>query len=115
VKFGDPVSVTFWHSQTGGNADALQEMVNKFNQSNGKNITLKSEYQGSYTQIFQKIMAAIQAGSPPDVAVAYESMVAEYMKANAVVDLGDYALKGAQAFSKESLDDIFPQYVESQK
>src|SRR5438093_8821946 len=108
VKFGDPVSVTFWHSQTGANADALQEMVNKFNQSNGKNITLKSEYQGSYTQIFQKVMAAIQAASPPDVAVAYESMVAEYMTANAVGDLGDYALKGPQAFSKESLDDIFP-------
>src|SRR3954454_4480875 len=108
VKFGDPVSITFWHTQTGSNADALQELVNKFNQTNGKNITLKSEFQGNYTQVFQKIMAAIQAGSPPDVAVAYESMVDAYMRANAVVNLDDYALKGPQAFSKESLDDIFP-------
>ena len=115
VKFGDPVTATFWHTQTGGNADALQELVNKFNQTNGKSITLKSEYQGSYTQVYQKIMAAIQAGSTPDTAVAYESMVADYMKANAVVDLADYALKGPQAFSKDSLADIFPQYIESQK
>jgi sn-glycerol 3-phosphate transport system substrate-binding protein len=115
VKFGDPVTVTFWHTQTGVNADALQELVTKFNQTNGKNITLKSEYQGNYTQVFQKIMAAIQAGSPPDVAVAYESMVAEYMKANAVVDIGEYALKGPQAYTRESLNDIFPQYLESNK
>jgi ABC-type glycerol-3-phosphate transport system substrate-binding protein len=90
-------------------------MVAKFNGANGKNITLKSEFQGNYTQVYQKIMAGIQAGSPPDVAVAYESMVAEYMKANAVVDLTDYALKGPQAYTKESLDDIFPQYIESNK
>ncbi len=115
VKFGEPVSITFWHTQTGSNADALGELVSKFNATNGKNITLKSEYQGNYTQVFQKIMAAIQAGSPPDVAVAYESMVAEYMKANAVVDLDDYALKGPLALSKDDLNDIFPQYIESNK
>jgi ABC-type glycerol-3-phosphate transport system substrate-binding protein len=115
ATFGEPVSATFWHTQTGANEKALTDLVNKFNATNGKNITLKSEYQGSYTQVFQKIMASIQAGSPPDVAVAYESMVAEYMRANAVVDLDDYALKGPQALSKESLDDIFPQYIEANK
>ena len=87
VTFGEPVTITFWHTQTGANEKALSEQVAKFNGANGKNITLKSEYQGSYTQVYQKIMAGIQAGSPPDVAVAYESMVAEYMKANAVVDM----------------------------
>jgi ABC-type glycerol-3-phosphate transport system substrate-binding protein len=115
VKFGEPVTVTFWHSQTSGNATALDELVTKFNQTNGKNITIKSEYQGSYTQIFQKAMAAIQAGQTPDTLVAYESMVAEYMKANYVVDLDDYALKGPQALSKEDLADIFPQYLEANK
>ena len=115
VTFGEPVTVTFWHTQTGANDKALADQVTKFNGANGKNITVKSEYQGNYTQVYQKIMAGIQAGSPPDVAVAYESMVAEYMKANAVVDLSDYALKGPLAYTKESLDDIFPQYIDSNK
>lgn len=115
VKWGEPVTATFWHTQTGVNEKALTEMVTKFNSVNGKNITLKSEYQGNYTQVFQKIMASIQAGSPPDTAVAYESMVAEYMKAKAVVDLDDYALKGVSAYSKASLDDIFPQYINSNR
>lgn len=115
VKFGEPVTAVFWHTQTAVNETALNEQVSKFNATNGKNITLKSEYQGSYTQVYQKIMASIQAGSPPDVAVAYESMVAEYMKANAVVDLDDYALKGPLAYSKESLADIFPAYIDSNR
>jgi ABC-type glycerol-3-phosphate transport system substrate-binding protein len=115
VKFGDPVTVTFWHTQTSGNAEALTQMVDKFNQTNGKNITLKSEFQGNYTQVFQKAMAAIQAGTTPDTLVAYESMVAEYMKADKVVDLDDYALKGPQALTKEDLADIFPQYIEANK
>ncbi len=113
VKFGDPVNVTFWHTQSGVNADALQFMVDKFNTSNGKNITLKSEFQGGYTEVFQKAIASIQAGSPPDIAVGYESMVVEYMRANAVVNLDDYALRGPQAFSKESLADIFPSYIKN--
>src|SRR5688500_12262782 len=87
VKFGEPVTAVFWHTQTGVNETALTGLVTKFNATNGKNLTLKSEYQGDYTQVYQKVMASIQAGSPPDTAVAYESMVAEYMKANAVVDL----------------------------
>lgn len=115
VKFDQPTTITFWHTQTGPNEEALKAMAAKFNSSNGKNITVTPELQGNYTQVYQKIMSSIQAGSPPDVAVAYESMVAEYMKANAVVDLEDYAIKGPQAFSKESLDDIFPAYISSNR
>ena len=85
VKFGDPVSITFWHTQTGANEKALAEAVTKFNLHNGKNITLRSEFQGNAQQVFQKTMVALQAGSPPDTAVAFESMVHEYARAGAVV------------------------------
>lgn len=115
VKFGDPVRVVFWHTQTGTNEKALAEMFGRFTSSNGKNIELKGEYQGNYTQLFQKVMAGIQAGSPPDLAIAYEGMIAEYMKAGAVVDLGPYAESGAQALSKESLADIIPQYLNASR
>ena len=87
VQLGDPVTAVFWHPQTGPNETALNDLVSKFNTTNGKNITLKSEFQGDYTPLFQKIMASIQAGQPPDVAVAYESMVIEYMRAKAAVEL----------------------------
>ncbi len=111
VKFGDPVSITFWHTQTGVNQKALAELVGKFSTANGKNITLRGEYQGSYQQVFQKTMVAIQAGSPPDAALAFESMVQEYARAGAVVDLDEYLAKGPSPLDKESLGDLFPAYL----
>jgi ABC-type glycerol-3-phosphate transport system substrate-binding protein len=110
-----PVEITFWHTQTGGNQTALDAIVEAFNKSNPQKITVKSENQGNYTQVYQKIMAAIQAGQTPDVAVGYESMAVEYMKAKAIVALDDYALKGASALSADDLKDIFPIYIESNK
>jgi len=109
----EEVAITFWHTQTGGNAKALTEMVNDFNATVGKEkkVTVKEEYQGNYTQLYQKILAAIQAGSPPDVAVAYESQIADYMKANAVIPLDTYV----KALPKASLDDIFTGYIETNK
>ena len=112
VKFGDPVSITFWHTQTGANEKALAEAVTKFNLHNGKNITLRSEFQGNAQQVFQKTMVALQAGSPPDAAVAFESMVHEFARAGAVVDLEDYLTAGASPLTRESRADLFPAYLD---
>src|SRR4030081_468786 len=73
---GAPVGLTLWHTQTGANAAALQAMVDRFNSSNGKGITVTLQYQGSYTQLYQKNLSAIQAGALPDLAVAYERFLA---------------------------------------
>ena len=59
---GEPVSVTFWHTQTGANERALSDAVSRFNLQNGKNILLRSEYQGNAQQVFQKTIVALQAG-----------------------------------------------------
>ena len=116
VSFDKPSEITFWHTQTGANLAALDAIVAEFNKSNGKKITVKAEtIPGSYTGVYQKAMAAIQAGQTPDVAVGYESMAVEYMKAKAIVALDDYALKGGQALSADDLKDIFPIYIESNK
>ena len=43
VKFDQPVGVTFWHTQQGANAKALQDMVDTFNQTNNKRITVRAQ------------------------------------------------------------------------
>jgi multiple sugar transport system substrate-binding protein len=113
VKFGEPVSVTFWHTQTGATAAALADLAGRFSQANGKNITLHGEYQGSYQQVFQKTMVAIQAGSPPEAALAYESMVQEYARAGAVVELDAYLNGGSAPLDRAAQRDLFPAYLET--
>jgi ABC-type glycerol-3-phosphate transport system substrate-binding protein len=109
----EDVKLTFWHTQPDGSANqkALQEMANTFNATNGKRITVTLEYQGNYTQLYQKMLAAIQAGSYPELVVAYESQVADYMKANAVAALDEYV----NQLPKDSFDDILPGYIATNK
>ncbi|MBA3376744.1 MAG: ABC transporter substrate-binding protein, partial [Actinobacteria bacterium] len=115
IDLSGPVSVTLWHTQTGSNAKALQDMVDKFNSSNGKGVTVVMEYQGGYTQLYQKTLGAIQAGALPEIAVGYESFVADYQKANVVLDLDPYVGSKKNGLAKESLDDIFKTYLDTNR
>ena len=69
--------------------------------------------QGNYTVLGQKLMGAIQAGSLPELAHAYESNVADYMKAATVVDLGPYKDSKVNGLTKTSQDDIYKGYYDT--
>src|SRR5919201_6381076 len=81
ISLSGPVSVTLWHALSGPQQVALDAMVKKFNETNGKGITVTALNQGNYTQLYQKTLGAIQAGNLPELGHAYESFVADYMKA----------------------------------
>jgi len=70
---GAPVGITLWHALSGPQQVALDAMVKKFNETNGKGITVSALNQGNYTQLYQKTLGAIQAGALPELAHAYES------------------------------------------
>ena len=112
---GQPIALTLWHTQTGANAAALQSMVDRFNSSNGKGITVTLQYQGSYTQLYQKNLSAIQAGALPELAVAYESFVADYMKADVVLNLDPYVSSAKNGLTKAQQDDIYKPYFDTNR
>lgn len=107
------VSIEFWHTQTKANAKALDALVEQFNKSH-PDVQVRALFQGSYDALDQKTKAAIVAKRPPDMAVAYESMVAEYMKAGVVLPLDDY-LKGPDGLDAQSQADILPAYLASNR
>ncbi len=65
-----PVQITFWYGIGGELGQDVQKMVNEFNSSHpGVHVT--ATYQGSYSgggPEQQKLIAAIRAGDPPDIA-----------------------------------------------
>jgi ABC-type glycerol-3-phosphate transport system substrate-binding protein len=113
IALAGPVSITLWHALSGPQQVALDTMVRKFNDTNGKGITVTALYQGNYTQLYAKTLAAIQAGAPPDLGHAYESHVADYARTGMVVDLGPYRDSPRNGITKESQDDIFRGYYEA--
>lgn len=115
ITLTSPVQVTIWHNQSGALAKGFEEMIAEFNSSNGKGITVKAEFQGNYTQIYQKMLGAIQAGTMPHGVVAVENQVADYAKAGVIADMGVYVESKKNGLTKESLADIYQPYIDSNR
>ena len=105
VEIKAPVAVTLWHTQSAGRETALKKIVADFTAAN-PNITVNLEYINGYTDLYKKMMASIQAGAMPDMAVSYESMIADYAQAKIVVALDDYVNSAKYGLSKDDLADM---------
>jgi len=110
-KGDDRVVVSFWHTQRGTNQEALAKIIAGFNGSQER-YRVVAQYVGGYDQIYRKMVVSIRANKPPALVVAYESMVVDYHKAGAVVDLDRYLTDPECGFTAESLADIYPQFIE---
>jgi len=118
VTLSAPVSITLWHALTGDpQKGALEAAVKQFNDTVGKekNITVTALVQGNYTQLGQKALGAIQAGALPDLIHAYESNVADYMKADVVLNLDPYVQSKKYGLDKTSQDDIYQGYYDTNR
>ena len=114
VEPAGPVEVVLWHNQTLQNAEVFEEIAQAFT-SAVPEVRIKLEYSGNYGQIYQKVMANIQAGSLPDMVVAYESMVSEYARANVVTSLDQYVADPEHGLSATDLADIFPAFLDTNR
>ncbi len=111
-----PVTITLWHALTSDpQKGALEAAVKKFNETNGKGITVQAVVQGNYTQLYQKTLGAIQAGALPELVHAYESQVADYTRAEVVVDLDPYLASKKNGLDKASQDDIYKGYYDTNR
>ena len=110
VTISSPVTITFWHTQTGNNAEVLNKIIADFEAAN-PNITIDAQNQGSYTDVYKKSIAAINGGGLPDLSVAYESFVSEYQTANVVLPLEEYINSSKYGLSEQDIKDFYPVYI----
>ncbi len=97
-------TVTYWHPQSGSNGDALAKMIADFNATNEWKITVKSEYAGTYDDVYNKMIAAIAAKNPPELVVAYQNQAATYEVNNALVDLNPYVKDAKWGLGRDMAD-----------
>lgn len=63
---GDKVTIQFWHSMSGTNADSIDYMVKTFNESQDK-IEVVATYQGDYYTSIANAIMAVATGTGPDL------------------------------------------------
>ena len=86
---GEPVEIEFWHGQTQGVADLLQEMIDEFNRTHPDVIVSKDSGGVNSDRMLQKVTAGLQADNYPDIAYIYGSDLANLAQGDQLVDLQD--------------------------
>ena len=61
-------TVVLWSSFTGKNGETETELVKRFNESQG-DVVIDYQFQGTYEETAQKVTAALQAGTSPDISL----------------------------------------------
>ncbi len=107
--------ITLWHPYTRLHEKVLRELVEEFNRTNPWGIKVTVTYAGSYSEMRRKVLAAIAAGTPPDMAFSYQNVIAEYASADAVVPLDDYLESPRYGLKPEELEDYFDNFLEGDR
>lgn len=68
----DKTTISFWHSMGGVNGQAIDILVQKFNDENEYGITVEAEYQGSYDDALNKLKSAQIGNMGADLVQVYE-------------------------------------------
>lgn len=110
----EKVTVNFWEAMAGGSLKpTLEQLTQQFNQSQDK-VTVQLQVYPDYSTLNAKTLAALAAGSPPDMAQCYENWAAKYNQSHALADLTPY-INAKDGLSQDSLKDIFPVFLNDGK
>jgi multiple sugar transport system substrate-binding protein len=104
------VEVLWWHQHTQEREEGLNQMVEEFNNANEWGITIKAEYAGGYSEIYDKTINAIAADDPtlmPNLTVGYANQVAKYQLSDALVDLDELVDSAKWGLTAEEKADFY--------
>lgn len=107
----DALTVTLWHTQTQEMDKALAAAAASFERAS-PGVRVERVYGGNYTQVYQKVLSSLGGGSLPDMAVAYESMAADYFERGALRPLDDLLDDPTDGIPAADRGDFQPGFLE---
>jgi len=111
---GKNVEVVYWHNRPQKDQDMLQGFLDEFTKTNPYGIKARAEIAGaSYNDVYNKVNAAIQAGKPPELSVAYQNQAAFYRAQGAVIDLNPFIKSKTYGLGEADLKDYFQTFLDS--
>lgn len=106
-------TVTFWYQHSGDREAGLQEIIDKFNAENEHGITVVGEYQGGYSDIFQKMLALLGTNDVPNIVVAYQNQAATYQVVDGLIDMTPLVDSDVWGLSDADKADFFEGFYNS--
>jgi len=100
-------TIVYWHQHSRAREEALNEIVAEFNATNEYGITVEAEFQGSYGDIFNKMLGVLNTPDVPNVVVAYQNQAATYQLADGLVDMNSLVNSPKWGLTEEEQKDFF--------
>lgn len=88
VAFSKAIEITFWTFFGGGEAYIMTNLINQFNKEQDE-ILIREEPM-AWGDYYNKLLAALVAGNPPDLAMMHRSSLTDFVERDAVIPLDDY-------------------------
>jgi multiple sugar transport system substrate-binding protein len=101
------VTVNFWHAMAGGSQKPTLEAITRAFNDSQPNVTVDLQVYPDYSTLLQKTLAALAAGTPPDMAQCYENWAAKYNQSKALADLTPY-VNAKDGMTAADLKDYWP-------
>lgn len=100
---GEKTVLTVWHTWGAGpGTDAMEKVVEMYNQSNDKNVEINLQFVANKasgnTQTMDKLMASIAAGNPPEIALLDNFQIPTWAQQDALVKLDDLMAASGLSF-----------------
>lgn len=90
VTVEGPITIEFWHTLSGTSANALDEIIAEFNNTNEYGITVNGTYQGGYYDILSKVIASYGTDTAPAITVLGAGGIEDIADQGAVADFSAY-------------------------
>ncbi|MDD3336409.1 MAG: ABC transporter substrate-binding protein [Eubacteriales bacterium] len=85
----EKVTLTFWNGFTSTDGDVLKEIVQRYNETNDKGVTIEMDVM-PWDTFNEKLPAAIAANQAPDFVLCSTGYYPSYVKAGSFQDTSDY-------------------------
>lgn len=95
-------TITIWSFFGGGEGYIITDLINRFNAEH-PDIEVKEQLI-EWGEHYNKLLTAILAGDPPDIAVMHLAVLPDYAQRNALIPLNDY-------ISEDLLKDYIPEII----
>ncbi|SCK03047.1 Lactose-binding protein precursor [uncultured Clostridium sp.] len=90
TELQEPVTIEMWHYMNGKQAETLQEIVDEFNSTNDKGITVSAVGQGNVGDLNKKVITAAQSNTLPAIINVYPDLATGLINEGKIVDLAPY-------------------------
>lgn len=107
----EPTTIEMWHFMSGKQQEMLQEIIEEFNATNDKNITVNAVSQGKIPDLNKKVIAAEQSNTLPAIINVYPDLATGLIEKDAIYDIGAFASHPEVGMAEELKTDFVEAFV----